>query len=1103
MRSLILLCTIGFLSATISAQNFEIVSTFPVDGAFGVTTDSILITFNAPVFLNLSSDDLTESGFFAAIEPEESFYPDSIALSDDGLTVKFFGSFDDDTDYLLYIMGAESQAGKQLSSPLVIQFTTADTRGEFVIRGRLNGDILDQLEIDDFLGFTAILSHSAPEFNFYEPDDDGDNTESENEANSVQSKRTFLSPIYINEESGDEYEGDEDDITPVYATLIDPLTGEFEITGVREGVYFPLGYNLFEIVEFEEFDEAESESEYDFFFPTTLRYDANGDLGLDSIFVNSADVPSDTLDNIDLTLLDLDPFGIKKAFDIVETTIVVNELGTWEIIGGFAEYKLSRYLDDIYFKSTAKIRDVDPFFFQIVDGTSDVWSIITYDASQDSAAIFIVTPTGAELLDIIGENEVEDSVDFSEIIGVSNNSLSSVEAFNIMLDEGLTAAFNSMVYEFGPGFNWDFEFQLFHEYWNYTPDPTPTAPVTWKGSLFGEYYDEVDQRNYNAEYTIHLDAVTGEVLFEEATEIPDLETISLVDYSFPDGSFDPSGDSLVFEFDGQLNLDLEAEDPENIGFFMFIEPEDSVGFSGIKYDEFDGGSTVTVYVDLTDDTDFVVFLADVNGTEGESLDHAYVLQFSTGNTDGRFTISGYLETPVIDINNYFKNVIVMLVEEEPEFGFDFLGDDGDFFENGSAKIQDDNGDGDEEDFFPLYAANVDPESGYFEISLIREGNYYPIAFNIIEDEVESDDEFFIPKIFYYDSNEDRFPDILEINNTTAPSDTLSELELSALKFDRFTLSEAIELAERRIEALDIGEVEFAGGNTFFQFYGFEEMELKKGLKNIPEAVIINQNENGPGLNPFDTDLDGHNFIWQLFVYHPDKDSALATFVTPIGAIFVGFIGEEEIGEPIEFDDLKPLPDNYIDSDAAALLFNLKGGADFFEFLQETYEPGTYSWSHEIQALHEYWDYPFDSSPDAPVTWKASYKSDYYDGITDESYTDSLVIYLDIETGELLYFDLTVDSEIEAETPDRIQLGQNYPNPFNPSTNIPFQLSKSSVVNISVFNLLGQKVATLANELYSEGRHTIAWNASSYSSGIYFYRLTAGDIIQTKKLMLIK
>jgi len=83
------------------------------------------------------------------------------------------------------------------------------------------------------------------------------------------------------------------------------------------------------------------------------------------------------------------------------------------------------------------------------------------------------------------------------------------------------------------------------------------------------------------------------------------------------------------------------------------------------------------------------------------------------------------------------------------------------------------------------------------------------------------------------------------------------------------------------------------------------------------------------------------------------------------------------------------------------------------------------------------------------------------------------------------------------------LEQNYPNPFNPTTLIQFVLNKSSQINLRVFNTLGQEVSVIANGIYSKGIHSINWNASKFSSGIYFYCLEAGTYKETKKMLLIR
>ena len=94
-------------------------------------------------------------------------------------------------------------------------------------------------------------------------------------------------------------------------------------------------------------------------------------------------------------------------------------------------------------------------------------------------------------------------------------------------------------------------------------------------------------------------------------------------------------------------------------------------------------------------------------------------------------------------------------------------------------------------------------------------------------------------------------------------------------------------------------------------------------------------------------------------------------------------------------------------------------------------------------------------------------------------------------------------EIKNQLPESYSLSQNYPNPFNPSTVINFNLPRVSNVELKVYNLLGQEVATLVNQEMNAGNHDVKFNASSLSSGIYFYTLKAGDFISSKKMLLLK
>ena len=93
---------------------------------------------------------------------------------------------------------------------------------------------------------------------------------------------------------------------------------------------------------------------------------------------------------------------------------------------------------------------------------------------------------------------------------------------------------------------------------------------------------------------------------------------------------------------------------------------------------------------------------------------------------------------------------------------------------------------------------------------------------------------------------------------------------------------------------------------------------------------------------------------------------------------------------------------------------------------------------------------------------------------------------------------------DIELPSDYRLAQNYPNPFNPLTNIRYSLPVRSDVILIIYNLRGQEVARLIDgEERPAGVHTAVWDASSAASGLYFYRLTAGDYVKTRKMVLLK
>jgi hypothetical protein len=96
-----------------------------------------------------------------------------------------------------------------------------------------------------------------------------------------------------------------------------------------------------------------------------------------------------------------------------------------------------------------------------------------------------------------------------------------------------------------------------------------------------------------------------------------------------------------------------------------------------------------------------------------------------------------------------------------------------------------------------------------------------------------------------------------------------------------------------------------------------------------------------------------------------------------------------------------------------------------------------------------------------------------------------------------------DVAVEDDAPAAFSVAQNAPNPFNPSTTISFSLAQDGQVSIDVYNVAGQKVDTLVNDFMTSGSHSVIWDASGFSAGVYFYTVTSGDFTKTMKMTLLK
>lgn len=298
-----------------------------------------------------------------------------------------------------------------------------------------------------------------------------------------------------------------------------------------------------------------------------------------------------------------------------------------------------------------------------------------------------------------------------------------------------------------------------------------------------------------------------------------------------------------------------------------------------------------------------------------------------------------------------------------------------------------------------------------------------------------------------------------------------------------------------------------GGDRIYTFGDqVEQVVESNGVANfnsIPPQGIIRETVGGETTMPVTFKVDMTAALSNTVPFNPATDKAYIVFETPFFGLTQDIpvgdgqpIFDEENADALARVELTPVdgePNMYTMTLDVALPTENHLGFTITYVNPEGVRTGN---GQGTAAGRRYYRYivPLDQSDPDAIIWPDSYE---VAPIVWKAPTT-----LDFETPP----DYGVGTSIEDggfETPNDFVLFNNYPNPFNPSTNISFNLPSSEFVELNVYNVLGQRVATILNQQMTAGTHTVAFNARNLASGVYIYQIRAGSFVQNKTMMLVK
>lgn len=270
----------------------------------------------------------------------------------------------------------------------------------------------------------------------------------------------------------------------------------------------------------------------------------------------------------------------------------------------------------------------------------------------------------------------------------------------------------------------------------------------------------------------------------------------------------------------------------------------------------------------------------------------------------------------------------------------------------------------------------------------------------------------------------------------------------------------------------------AAAQNYIVIEDFEDPDLITiPINNMTDGSVANEDAFEVVANPDPDEVNPSDQVLQFLRAHD-------------GNVWAGFWSTP--WEPLEMDEMKYTHYHVWKPRISTVKFKVEGSENTDDFEHESIDEQTVTEGWEHMAFH----FP-DASGEYPVI---AVMPDFNDPVELE---ENILIYIDnIILSDSPEDPTAVSAEID-ELPVQLALRQNYPNPFNPSTRITFELNNPQHVTLNVYDIQGQKIATLVDGQRSVGQHHVTFNAEDLSSGMYLYRLETPQRTITRAMTLIK